>query len=262
MAGMRENHFDTEVAERYDDPNDPMFSPEVLGPTVDLLAALARGRPALELAVGTGRVAIPLAGRGVEVHGIELSEAMADRLRAKPGGAAVGVTIGDMTEARVEGRFGIVYLVFNTIGNVTTQDDQVRCFETAAAHLEPGGCFVVETGVPILRRLPGEERFAVFHHAEDHVGIDEYDTATQLMWSHHYSSTDATTYTRSSVPFRYAWPAELDLMARIAGLELSERWADWDRSPFTSASTKHVSVWVKPTSARNPARPAPLARPR
>lgn len=245
MATMRPNHFDTPVAERYDEDSAEMFAPEVLGPTVDVLVDLARGRPALELAVGTGRVAIPLAGRGIRVHGIELSAAMVARLRAKPGGAAVDVTIGDMAEARVQGRFGLVYLVFNTIGNLTTQDDQVRCFETAAAHLKPGGCFVVETGVPILRRLPGEQRFAVFHHADDHVGIDEYDTATQLMWSHHYGSTDATTYTRSSVPFRYAWPAELDLMARIAGLRLSERWADWDRSPFTSASTKHVSVWVK-----------------
>lgn len=243
---MRENHFDTEVAERYDEDSAEMFAPEVLGPTVDVLAELARGLPALELAVGTGRVAIPLAERGVEVHGIELSEAMADRLRAKPGGAAVGVTIGDMTEARVAGRFGLVYLVFNTIGNVTTQDGQVAVFENAAAHLEPGGCFVIETGVPILRRLPPGGRFAVFDHADRHVGIDEYDVASQLMWSHHYSSEDGTTYRRSSVPFRYVWPAELDLMARIAGLELRERWADWHRSPFTSESTGHVSVWVRP----------------
>jgi SAM-dependent methyltransferase len=245
MGRMRENHFDTEVAERYDEGSAEMFAPEVLGPTVHLLAELADGRPALELAVGTGRVAIPLAESGVPVHGIELSAAMVARLRAKPGGAAVEVTVGDMTETRVPGRFGLAYLVFNTIGNLTTQDDQVRCFETAAAHLDAGGRFVIETGVPILRRLPPGERFAVFDHTDGHVGVDEYDSATQLMWSHHYSSDDGTTYRRSSVPFRYVWPAELDLMARIAGMELEARWADWDRTPFTSDSTKHVSVWRK-----------------
>ncbi|HEY0951775.1 class I SAM-dependent methyltransferase [Nocardioides sp.] len=243
---MLPNYFDRDVAERYDDTEDAMFSPEVLGPTVDLLAELAGDRPALELAIGTGRVALPLSERGVRVHGIELSEAMVDQLRAKPGADRIEVAIGDMTSARVEGGFGLVYLVFNTIGNVTTQDGQVAVFETAAAHLEPGGCFVIETGVPILRRLPSGERFAVFDHTDGHVGVDEYDVATQLMWSHHYTSTDATTYTRSSLPLRYAWPAELDLMARIAGLRLRDRWSDWDRSAFTGESTKHVSVWVKP----------------
>jgi len=245
MGRMLPNYFDHDVAERYDDTEDSMFSPEVLGPTVDVLAELAGGRPALELAIGTGRVALPLSERGVRVHGIELSEAMVERLRAKPGSDRIEVAIGDMTSTRVGGGFGLVYLVFNTIGNVTTQDGQVAVFENAAAHLEPGGCFVVETGVPILRRLPPGERFAVFDHTDGHVGVDEYDVATQLMWSHHYSSTDATTYTRSSVPFRYAWPAELDLMARIAGLRLRDRWSDWDRGAFTSESTKHVSVWVK-----------------
>ncbi|CAN5166653.1 class I SAM-dependent methyltransferase [soil metagenome] len=242
---MRDNFFDTDVARTYDEGSAEMFAPEVLGPTVEVLADLAGGGPALELAIGTGRVAIPLSEAGVEVHGIELSPAMVAELQAKPGADRIAVTIGDMTSARVEGRFGLVYLVFNTIGNVTTQDDQVRCFETAAAHLEPGGLFVVETGVPILRRLPPGERFAVFTHTDEHVGIDEYDTATQLMWSHHYSSSDGTTYRRSSVPFRYVWPAELDLMARIAGMRLRERWADWDRSEFTSASPQHVSVWER-----------------
>jgi SAM-dependent methyltransferase len=240
MAGMRENYFDTDVAEQYDDPDDPMFSPQVLGPTVDLLADLAGGRPALELAVGTGRVAIPLAERGVHVHGIELSEAMVAQLRAKPGGDRVDVTVGDMTEARVEGRFWLVFLVFNTIGNVTTQDDQVAVFENAAAHLAPGGRFVVEVGVPHVG-----DRFAVFDHTDEHVGVDEHDPTTQLAWSHHYSSTDGVTYHRRSIPFRKVWPAELDLMARMAGMRLESRWADWDRSPFTGASTKHVSVWRK-----------------
>lgn len=246
MGRVPPNYFDADVAARYDDPADPMFSPEVLGPTVDLLQDLAAGRAALELGIGTGRVALPLADRGVPVHGIELSEAMVAQLRAKPGGDTVGVTVGDMTSTRVDGRFGLVYLVFNTIGNVTSQDGQVAVFETAATHLEPGGCFLVETGVPILRRLPRGDRFAVFDHSDTHTGIDEYDVATQLMWSHHYSSTDGTTYQRRSIPFRYAWPAELDLMARLAGMRLRDRWADWDRSPFTGESLKHVSVWQKP----------------
>ena len=238
MATMRENYFDTDVAEQYDDPADAMFSPEVLGPTVDLLAELAGGHAALELAIGTGRVALPLSARGVPVHGIELSPAMVDQLRTKPGAERIGVTIGDMTSTRVEGRFGLVFLVFNTIGNVTTQDDQVAVFENAAAHLGPGGRFVVEVGVPHVG-----DRFAVFDHTDEHVGVDEHDPATQLSWSHHYSSADGVTYRRRSIPFRKVWPAELDLMARIAGMRLEARWAGWDRGPFTSASPQHVSVW-------------------
>jgi SAM-dependent methyltransferase len=245
MTGMLPNYFDSDIAKQYDDPEDEMFSPEVLDPTVDVLQALAEGRAALELAIGTGRVALPLSERGVHVHGIELSEAMVEQLRTKPGAEKIDVAIGDMTTTRVEDRFGLVYLVFNTIGNVTTQDGQVAVFENAAAHLEPGGCFLIETLVPIVRKLPAGERFAVFNHTDEHVGIDEYDVATQRTWSHHYSSTDGETYHRRSIPFRYAWPAELDLMARIAGMRLRDRWADWDRSPFTAASQKHVSVWEK-----------------
>ena len=242
---MTTNYFDSDVAEQYDDLDDPMFSAEVLGPTVDLLADLAGDRTALELAIGTGRVALPLSERGVRVAGIELSEPMVEQLRAKPGSERIEVAIGDMTEARVDGRFGLVYLVFNTIGNVTTQDGQVAVFETAAAHLEPGGRFLIETLVPGVRRLPTGERFAVFDHTDRHLGIDEYDVATQQTWSHHYSSTDGETYHRRSIPFRYAWPAELDLMARIAGMRLLHRWGDWDRSPFTAGSPRHVSVWEK-----------------
>jgi SAM-dependent methyltransferase len=238
MAAMRENYFDTGVAEHYDDPGDVMFSPEVLGPTVDLLAELADGQAALELAIGTGRVALPLSERGVHVQGIELSEAMVDQLRTKPGSERIDVAIGDMTTTRVPGRFGLVFLVFNTIGNVTTQDDQVAVFENAAAHLEPGGRFVVEVGVPHVG-----DRYAVFHHTDEHVGIDEHDSTTQLAWSHHYSSSDGVTYHRRSIPFRKVWPSELDLMARIAGMRLESRWADWDRSPFSTSSAKHVSVW-------------------
>jgi SAM-dependent methyltransferase len=242
---VQHNYFDGAVAERYDESSAEMFAPEVLGPTVDLLAALADGKPALEFAVGTGRVALPLSARGVRVLGIELSEAMVAQLRAKPGAEAVDVAIGDMTTTRVDGRFGLVYLVFNTIKNLLTQDAQVRCFENAATHLEPGGCFVIETSIPILQRLPPGEVFRTFSHTETYLGFDEYDVVEQRLWSHHYSF-DGTTYRRNSVPFRYAWPAELDLMARIAGLRLLERWADWDRSPFTSESPKHVSVWQKP----------------
>jgi SAM-dependent methyltransferase len=245
MAGMLPDYFDGDVAQQYDDPDDVMFSAEVLGPTVDLLAELADGQAALELAIGTGRVALPLSERGVHVHGIELSEAMVRQLRAKPGADTIDVAIGDMTTTRVEGRYGLVYLVFNTIGNVTTQDGQVAVFENAAAHLVPGGCFLIETLVPVVQRLPVGERFAVFDHTDEHLGIDEYDVATQQTWSHHYSSTDGETYHRRSIPFRYTWPAELDLMARIAGMRLRHRWADWDRSPYDAESVKHVSVWEK-----------------
>jgi SAM-dependent methyltransferase len=243
---VRPNYFDTEVAERYDEESAEMFEPAVLGPTIDVLADLAGGRPALELAVGTGRVALPLAERGVEVHGIELSEAMVERLRAKAGAGAVRVTVGDMTTTRVAGDFGLVYLVFNTIGNVTTQDEQVAVFENAAAHLRPGGHFVVEVGVPALRQLPLGQRFVVFEHTDGHVGVDEYDVVDQRLWSHHYTASGGGTYRRGTTPFRYVWPAELDLMARLAGLAPEHRWSGWDRSPFTESSTSHVSVWVKP----------------
>ena len=241
---MRENHFDTEVAESYDEDSADMFAPEVLGPTVDLLAELAAGGPALELAVGTGRVAIPLAARGVPVHGIELSEAMVAQLRAKPGGERVEVTVGDMTETRVDGEFGLAYLVFNTIGNVPSQDDQVAVFRNAADHLAPGGRFVVEVGVPKLRQLPVGDRFVVFDHSEEHVGVDEYDVVTQLAWSHHYTR-EGGAFRKGSLPYRYVWPSELDLMARLAGLRPQARWSGWDRSPFTGESTSHVSVWEK-----------------
>jgi SAM-dependent methyltransferase len=213
-----------------------MFDPAVIARTVDVLAELAGGGGALELAIGTGRIGLPLSRRGVRVCGIELSEAMAARLREKPGGDAIEVTIGDMATTRLERTFSLVYLVFNTIANLTTQDAQVACFENAAAHLEPGGCFVVELGVP------GHAPLEVFDLSETHVGIDERDPATQRLVSHHFFLVDGQWQLRS-IPFRGATPAELDLMARIAGLRLRERWGDWTREPFTSGSTKHVSVW-------------------
>ncbi len=240
--------FGADVAPHYDDDTDPRFTAEHLALESGFLADLAGpGGRALELAIGTGRVALPLAERGVEVVGIDLSEAMLAELRAKPGGAEIPVVLGDFATTRVDGEFDVVYLVFNTLGNVTTQDAQVDTFANAARHLRPGGAFVVEIGVPAVLRSGGE-RFVVFHHGEAHTGVDEFDVATQAMWSHHYSRRDDGSWRRASVPFRYVWPAELDLMARLAGMRLSERWEWWDRTPYTSDSTRHVSVWVKPTA--------------
>jgi SAM-dependent methyltransferase len=239
-----ENYFGEDVAARYDD-DVAMFDPAVVDPAVDFLAAVAGDGAALELAIGTGRVALPLARRGVRVSGIDLSEAMVARLRAKPGGDGIPVEIGDFSTTRVEGSFALVYLVFNTIGNLTTQDAQVACFENAAAHLAPGGCFVIETGVPSVRRLPPGETHRVFDMTDEHVGIDEFDVANQGLISHHWNRIDGVMQLHS-VPFRYVWPSELDLMARIAGMRLRERWADWSREPFTSESRKHVSVWQTP----------------
>ena len=237
MVGRMEDLF-APFAGRYDASLGGMGEPAAVDPVVEVIAELAGGGRALELAIGTGRIALPLAARGVPVCGIDLSEPMVAELRKKPGGDAIPVTIGSMTETRVEGSFRVVYLVFNTIGNLVSQDLQVECFANAAAHLEPGGAFVVEMEVPALRRLPPGERFVVFDATERHGGIDEYAAATQTLVSHHYGASG-----HSSMPFRYAWPAELDLMARLAGMRLRDRWADWDRSPFTDESTKHVSVW-------------------
>ena len=243
---MPENHFGEEVAARYDESSGPEFESAVVERTVDFLTGLAGDGPALELAIGTGRIALPLARRGVRVHGIDLSEAMVARLREKPGAEAIAVTVGDIATTRVDGSFSLVYLVFNTVGNLTTQDAQVACFQNAASHLEPGGCFVIELGVPELRRLPPGERFVIFDKSDGHVGLDEYEPAEQGLVSHHYSRREDGRFDYASLPFRYAWPAELDLMARLAGMRLRERWADWDRSPFTGESPKHVSVWEKP----------------
>jgi Methyltransferase domain len=245
---MREDHFGEQVAAGYDVGSAAMFDPAVLDPTVDFLAALAGDGSALEFGIGTGRVALPLSARGVPVDGIDLSAAMVERLREKPGADRVGVTIGDFASTRVEGRFTLVYLVFNTIMNLTTQDDQVACFANAAAHLEPGGCFVVEAGVPALRRLPPGETVVTFAVSPTYVGLDEYtDLVAQTMYSHHYHvDGDGDGPSVSSMPFRYVWPSELDLMARIAGLTLRERWSDWDRAGFTGESRSHVSVWEKP----------------
>jgi SAM-dependent methyltransferase len=241
---MPEDHFGEEVAARYDMSAADMFEPEVLDPAVAFLAELAGDGPALELGIGTGRVALPLSERGVRVHGIDLSEAMVARLREKPGAEEIEVAIGDFATTKVDGTFTLAYVVFNTIGNLTTQDAQVACFQNVASHLEPGGRFVVELGVPGLRTLPPGERFQVFDFSPEHIGIDEYDVETQGLTSHHLSPREGK-WELVSMPFRYAWPAELDLMAQVAGMTLRERWSGWNREPFTSESTKHISVWEK-----------------
>ena len=240
-----DGYFDERVAARYDESSAEMFDPAVVDPVVDLLVEIAGSGRALELGIGTGRIALPLAQRGVPVHGIELSKAMVARLRAKPGGEDIDVTIGDFATATVDGTFSVAYLVFNTISNLTTQAAQVACFRNVAAHLEPGGCFVIEVGIPELQRLPPGETIRAFHVSEDRWGIDEFDVARQGLTSHHFWIVDGRAE-RVSMPFRYTWPSELDLMAQLAGMTLRERWSGWKREPFTSDSRKHVSVWEKP----------------
>jgi SAM-dependent methyltransferase len=245
---VAEDHFGERVAEQYDVSAADMFEPAVVDPAVDFLADLAGDGAALELGIGTGRIALPLARRGVRVHGIDLSAAMVARLRAKPGAEGIGVTIGDFATTRVEGAFSLAYLVFNTINNLTTQDEQVACFQNVAAHLVPGGCFVIEVGVPDLQRLPAGETFRPLYVSATRLGFDEYDVVWQGLVSHHYRDFDGRLEVLS-IPFRYVWPSELDLMARLAGMTLRERWSGWQHEPFTSDSAKHVSVWEKPASS-------------
>jgi SAM-dependent methyltransferase len=212
---------------------------------VAFLERLAGGGPALELAIGTGRIGLPLSQRGVPVHGIELSRAMAARLRGKPGGDAVAVTIGDMTTTRVDGTFTVAYLVFNTVNNLTTQDAQAACFRNVGGHLAPGGCFVIETGIPPLRQLPPGQNIQGYRAGPGRIVSYSFDHATQNYRGHYVQFADGTGEYRT-IPFRYVWPSELDLMAQIAGLRLRDRWAGWNREPFTTDSRSHVSVWQKP----------------
>src|SRR6266540_7090934 len=243
-----DGYFDDRVAATYDETAGELFDPAVVERTVALLAELAGAGRALELGIGTGRIALPLAARGVDVHGIELSRAMTARLYAKPGGEGIGVTIGDFATAKADGTYRLAYLLRNTIMNLTTQAAQVACFRNVAAHLEPGGCFVIEVLVPGLQRLPPGETFQVFHVSATHWGIDEYDVANQGLISHHLRIIDGR-LDRLSIPFRYAWPAELDLMAQMAGMRLRDRWAGWKHEPFTRESRQHVSVWEKTTES-------------
>ncbi len=243
--------WDAETAERYDTPGRGMFAPEVVGPAVTRLAALADGGRALEFAIGTGRIGVPLAERGVPVTGIELSEPMLARLRAK---ASLPVVVGDMATATAPGRFSLVYLVYNTISNLLTQDQQVECFRNAARHLDPGGRFVVELGVPELRRLPPGQDALVFHADSGYVGVDTYDTVRQHLVSHHFTFGDGRQARVGRSPHRYVWPAELDLMGRLAGFELESRHADWAGAEFTTESGSHVSVYRLPPAGAGPSR--------
>ena len=242
---MPEDHFGPAVAERFDERYAYQADPAVVDPVVDFLADLAGDGRALELGIGTGRIALPLSARGVPVHGIDLSEAMLAKLRSKPGAEGIDVTIGDFATVRIDGTFSLAYLVVNTIMNLTTQEEQVACFQNVAAHLGSGGCFVIEVLVPRLQRLPPGETFQPFDVSSTHLGFDEYDVAHQGLVSHHYWIEEGKVEVLSP-PFRYVWPSELDLMARLAGMALRERWGDWTREPFTSESAKHVSVWEKP----------------
>jgi SAM-dependent methyltransferase len=240
-----DGYFGERVAATYDESQAEEFEPATIARTIELLAELAGAGKALELAIGTGRIALPLARRGVPVHGIDLSRAMVARLRAKPGGDAIGVTFGDFATTRVEETFTLAYLVFNTIMNLTTQQAQVACFLNVAAHLEPGGCFLIEVSVPDLRRLPPGQDAVPFRVGAGGYAFDRYETATQAMSSNYFDIVDGRGE-YYSIPFRYVWPAELDLMAQIAGMRLRERWSGWGREPFTSESRKHISVWEKP----------------
>ena len=236
---MTEDYFAGAVAERYDATLGERGDPAVVAATVEFLADLAGDGAALELGIGTGRIALPLVARGVRVHGIDLSPDMVAQLRAKSGGEDIPVTIGDFASARTGEAFSLAYLVFNTINNLTTQDGQVACFENVAAQLAPGGCFVVEVGVP------GASGLRVFDLSDTHAGVDEYDAATQQLVSHHFTLVDDR-WERLSMPFRSVSPSELDLMAGLADMRLRERWSGWNREPFTGESSKHVSVWEKP----------------
>jgi len=239
-----DGHFGEQVAVTYD-IDEAASDPEAVVAVIDRLTALSGGGRALELAIGTGRIAVPLADRGIPVAGIEMSRAMIARLRAKPGGAEMPVVVGDMASARADGEFSLVYLVFNSVTNLTTQDAQVACFCNAARHLAPGGRFLIEVAVPPLQRLASGERLLAFAQDDTHWGIDDIDVATQSMVSHHMRRR-GDAWTATSIPFRYVWPSELDLMARIAGLRLEHRWGGWLGEAFTAESRSHVSVWRKP----------------
>ncbi len=244
---MRQDEiWDVNAARRYDTPGTGMFAPEVLGPAVDRLAELAGGGPALEFAIGTGRVAVPLVERGVPVTGIELSPPMVDRLRTKVDDATIPVVVGDMATAAVPGKYTLVYLVHNTISNLLTQAEQVACFRNAARHLTPGGRFVIELWVPELRRLPPGQQATVWRCDPGHIGLDTYDLLRQHVVSHHFRFDEGREVQLFRSPHRYIWPAELDLMAQLAGFELETRHADWAGAEFTAESLSHVSVYRTP----------------
>jgi len=241
------DYFAGRVAERYDErAGARLFAAEVVDPVVDVLAELAGDGAALELGIGTGRIALPLRQRGVRVSGIDLSPDMVAQLRRKPGSEDIEVAIGDFSTTTVAGTFTVAFLVANTIMNLTTQEAQVACFRNVAAHLEPGGCFVIDVVTPDLQRLPPGETFRLFHFGSAHIGVDEYDVAGQGLISHHCYPGEAEPL--ASIPFRYVWPSELDLMAQLAGMRPRSRWSGWKHEPFTSESTRLVGIWEKPAS--------------
>ena len=244
---QQQDPWDDEAAKRYDTPGEGMFAPDVLGPTVDRLAELAGGGPALEFGIGTGRVAVPLAARGVRVVGIELSRPMIDQLRTKADEATIPVIEGDMSTAIAPGKYTLVYLVFNTISNLLAQAEQVACFRNAARHLAPGGRFVIELWVPDLRRLPPGQQATVWRSDAGHIGLDTYDVLRQHVVSHHFSFDEGKQARLFRSRHRYVWPSELDLMAQLAGFELEARHADWSRAEFTAESRTHVSVYRLPS---------------
>jgi len=247
VRGMQQDEiWDADVAGRYDTPGTGMFAPDVLGPTVDRLAELAGAGRALEFAIGTGRVAVPLAERGVPVTGIELSTAMLDRLRTKADEARIPVLVGDMATTVAPGAYTMVYLVFNTISNLLSQAEQVECFRNAARHLGPGGRFVIELWVPELPQLPPSQQAVVYHNEPGYIGLDTYDVLRQHVVSHHFRFDDSRQARLTRSPHRYIWPAELDLMAQLAGFELESRHADWSGAEFTAESRSHVSVYRLP----------------
>ncbi|HET8617102.1 MAG TPA: class I SAM-dependent methyltransferase, partial [Actinomycetales bacterium] len=223
--------WDAETAERYEQDSAEMFAAQVVAPAVELLAGLAGSGAALELAIGTGRIGVPLLERGVPVSGIELSAPMVQQLRGRVDEASLPVVLGDMATTRVPGAFSLVYVVWNSLMNVRTQDEQVQCFVNAARHLSVGGRFVVEIAVPGLRRLPPGQLAVPFEVSDGHLGFDTYDLVTQALTSHHYRREPDGTVRYGAGHFRYVWPSELDLMARIAGLEREHRYADWHAHP-------------------------------
>jgi SAM-dependent methyltransferase len=239
-----QNFFDERIATSYEAKWPELFEPALIASTVDFLADFVGTGAALEFGIGTGRIALPLSRRGVLVHGIELSPDMVAELQTKPGARGISVTVGDFASTTVDRTFSLAYLIRNTIMNLTTQDEQVSCFRNASAHLEPGGCFVIEVMVPELRRLPPGETVHAFAVTPTHLGFEEYEIANQIAYSHHYWSVDGRLEVMSA-PFRYVWPSELDLMARLAGMTLRDRWSNWARDPFTGESRAHVSVWQK-----------------
>lgn len=244
VGGMlQENIWDADAAQGYDTPGTGMFAPEVLEPAVDLLASLAGGGQALEFAIGTGRVAIPLSGRGVPVTGIELSRPMIEQLRTKADEATIPVIVGDMATATAPGEYALVYLVFNTISNLLTQAEQVECFRNAARHLSPGGRFVIELWVPELRKLPPGQQATVWNCQPGYIALDTYDVIRQHATSYHFKFDDSKQAQLFRSPHRYIWPAELDLMAQLAGFELESRHADWNETEFTAESRSHVSIY-------------------